>query len=317
MTYQDFLREWDSGISEIMCQTSGSTGTPSNIFLPRIQMVRSAERTNSFFDISPSDTLYSCISPEYIGGKMMMVRSLVANCGFSFEEPSNHPFTSQSRNNDKSYKLVSVVPSQMISILDRLDIIPYVGNFLIGGAAIPKELRNRIIESGISAFESYGMTETSSHIALRKINMDNKWFVTLPGISVFYHSGSLLGIEIAGWKKFYTNDIAEIESQSTFRIIGRNDNIINSGGKKISPEELEDILQTVFSFPFYISSAPDEKWGEKVIFVTTDASIPPEKIIARCKDILPHFKCPKEVRYVESIPLTPNGKIKRKLEKLE
>lgn len=308
MDFNDFKTIWQQAPEVITCHTSGSTGTPSEILLPKAQMIESARRTCSFFGISEGSRLYSCVGADYIGGKMMMVRSLVSGADFGWEPPSNRPL----ENYDGPFiDLMSVVPSQMIYLLDNPEKLSQVGEFLIGGASIPAGLRKRILENGISAWESYGMTETSSHIALRKIDKDDKPFTTLPGITVEYHAGNQLAILIEGWKRFLTNDIAEIESPTGFRILGRADNAINSGGKKIYPEEIEALLSGHFTFPFFISSRKDEKWGEAVVIAVENTPVSDEEILLKCKALLPSFKVPKMVLRLNKIPLTPNGKLKR------
>lgn len=307
MTYDEFKSEWNSTGKDIVCMTSGSTGIPSTISLPKVQMINSARRTSLYFNISSKSRLHSCISPDYIGGKMMFVRSIVSGASFSYECPSNTPL----ENIDRKITLVSVVPSQMINILDSPQKLEKIEHFLIGGAAIPPAVKKKIIDKRVSAYESYGMTETSSHIALRRISVNDDFFKTLPGISVFYHDGNKLGIDINGWKRFLTNDIAFIDSPSSFKILGRADNIINTGGKKVSPEEIESVLQTKLDFPFFISSKKDDKWGQKIVFATTNKDVTLNNINDICRQLLPAFKCPKEIVYMDEIPTTPNGKLKR------
>ncbi|MDE5807717.1 MAG: AMP-binding protein, partial [Muribaculaceae bacterium] len=208
MDFDEFKEQWQSGEENIACRTSGSTGNPSTILLPRQRMIESAARSCTFFNITNESLLYSCVGADYIGGKMMLVRSEVSGAAFNWEIPSNRPLCSYE---GPDIDLLSVVPSQMIHLLNHPELIAKVKRFLIGGAAIPLQIRERIIEAGIEAYESYGMTETSSHVALREIKPDNPWFTALPGIEVFHHSYNLLGIRIEDWKEFLTNDIAEIK----------------------------------------------------------------------------------------------------------
>ena len=309
MTYEEFLSEWNNSSDSIVCQTSGSTGKPTLIEIPKIQMEASALRTCSFFGINSRSHLYSCISPDFIGGKMMMVRSIVSNASFSFETPSNHPFQDY---RGSKIDLVSVVPSQMLYIVENIEKRPPIDCFLIGGAPLSDELREKITQNNINAYESYGMTETSSHIALRKVGKNGNCFKTLPGVTVFNYNGNLLGIEIAGWKEFLTNDIAELKSPHEFLILGRADNIINTGGKKVSPEIMESRLAPFLKAPFYITSRKDLKWGEHVVLATTDRLMSDSEIEAICRSILQPHEAPKEIIRIDRLPLTENGKIKRK-----
>lgn len=307
MTYEQLASEWTDNSTVIKCHTSGSTGTPTDILLPKEQMKRNALRTIGFFSIDSESLLYSCISPEYIGGKMMLVRAMVSGAALGYETPSNRPLQDYS---GPEITLLSIVPSQMIYILDNIDRMPKIKNILIGGSAIPSSLRKRIAASRLNVWESYGMTETSSHIAIRKVEATETPFHTLPGVSVSIKNGAL-EITIEGWKTFLTNDAAEITSPGQFRILGRLDNVIISGGKKIHPEEVERKLSELIKIPFYITSVPDEKWGQRVIMVAEGNEKENGSIIANAYNILPKHEIPKQIFFTRALQRTPNGKIIR------
>lgn len=316
MNYQEFLNEWHNNEDHIICHTSGSTGTPKEIRLSKKIVIESAERTNQYFGLGPDSVFHSCISPDYIGGKMMAVRADVLGAILTFEEPSNKPL--------RNYKgpiidLLAVVPSQMIYILDNIKHIPEIRNIIIGGAKIPEELRIRIASSGLNAYETYGMTETASHIALRKVTKVPSPFRILNGISIKKDSEDRLIISIKSGNpeilKFHTNDLVEIldEEKKSFQIIGRYDNIINTGGKKVNPEIIEEILEKNLGCSVLISSKPDSKWGEKIIMIIEDNRTQEEDsdILATCRSVLPSYAVPKEIIHTK-IEFTPNGKKKRK-----
>ena len=336
MTFEDFLTEWRSDVSFILARTSGSTGVPKEVRLPKDFVAESARRTNDFFSIGPGSRLHSCVSPDFIGGKMMLVRAEMAGATLSWEIPSNQPL----QNIDPTHiiDLLAVVPSQMIHILDNIGSLPKIRNIIIGGSAIHPQLRKRIGESGLNAFETYGMTETASHIALRRIThicegeKENPFHV-LPGIYVTTDSDGCLQIRFESGKIIVTNDLAEIVSPKEFYIHGRRDHIINSGGKKINPIEVEKKIAHLIPFPFYITGEPDEKWGQRVILVIQSSkydgsedpgksglSYPlgsnfPESFCHELLDSLRNFlaphELPKAVRVVSSLPITPSGKLKR------
>lgn len=311
ITYESFKEDWFLATDSIICYTSGSTGIPKEIYLPKKEMILSAKRTCDYFNITSTSHLHSCISPNYIGGKMMFVRSVVSGARFSYEMPSNSPFKEPL--NDY-IDLVSVVPSQMIHILEHQESTRNIGHFLIGGAPLSSKIRNGIIAKGLSAFESYGMTETASHIALRQVREGEDWFKTLPGITVFPHIDNRLGIRIEGWSEFLTNDIAEIKSENSFRILGRADNVINTGGKKVFPENIEYKIAKDLDFPFYISSRKDDKWGEQIVLVvhkSDKTEFTEKKILEICRKRLSSWEVPKEIIGVDHFALTLNGKIKR------
>lgn len=312
MTSQEFLNEWRGRESFIVCHTSGSTGTPKNIRLPKVEVGKSALRTNEFFGINSGSRLHLCISPDYIGGKMMLVRAEIAGCKITEETPSNRPLSGLDKSED--IDLLAVVASQLSFILDNLDSLPHIKHIICGGSTIPLSLRERVENSGLEVFETYGMTETASHIALRRVNKNPEPFVTLPGISVSLEN-ECLAIHIEGWRKIVTNDLAEVFCQNVFNILGRRDNVIISGGKKFYPEEIENMLSAFIRQPFIVTGEDDEKWGERIVCkIETDGLSEPdlEKLATQLRMAIPHDKIPKKFIRVASLPRTPNGKILRK-----
>lgn len=307
MTYNEFEIEWNSDSEDVICHTSGSTGVPNDIKIPKIQMRNSAQRTIKYFNLNSDSHLHSCISPDFIGGKMVFVRSAICGCSYSWEIPTNQPLKNYV---GKDIDIISVVPSQMLYILENKDKMPTIHNYLIGGSSIPNNLRDSIVKTGISAFESYGMTETASHIAIRKITNKNTPFTVLDGITIEEIDG-VLKINIDGWQSLITNDCVKLISNKQFYVIGRSDNVIISGGKKINPETIENILSGYFDFPFAISSIPDEKWGEKLVLVAECESEQLNSIKLTAESILHGAEKPKLYLNINQIPRTENGKIKR------
>ena len=311
MTFEDFLAQWNSGVNEISVKTSGSTGQPKEIKLPRSFMKESAIRTNEFFRITQNSRLHSCVAPDFIGGKMMAVRAATAGCRLSWETPSNQCLSELKAT--ETIDLLAVVPSQMHHILDNLDNLPVIKAIIIGGAKIPPQLRERIADSPLNAFETYGMTETASHIALRKVEKGLVPFKTLGDIRVAKAADNRLSILLPGKQPIITNDIASCLSSTEFFIKGRIDNVINSGGKKINPEEVEEEISRIFDGPFLISCVADEKWGEKIIMIIERPAEERDdsKLLMQIKALLPSWMAPKEIIYVNALPRTANGKIMR------
>lgn len=311
MTFEDFIEEWHNAAPYITVHTSGSTGKPKEIQLKKEFVKESARRTNDFFSIYSGSRLHSCVGADFIGGKMMAVRASLAGCDFTWEKPSNRPLGGLSVSDEIT--LLSVVPSQMIHILDNPDKMPLIRNFLIGGSAITPLLRKRIAETGLRAFESYGMTETASHIALRKIESEEGWFETLPGIDVELDSRGCLVIRFLSGETFVTNDMAVLRSSSKFKIKGRYDNVIITGGKKLHPEDLEKRISSLFESDFLISSEEDEKWGERVILIIegSPSGRTEKEILSEVSKIVERWEVPKSVKWVDKLPRTPNGKIIR------
>lgn len=324
MTLEEFKKHWFGPSDFITVRTSGSTGSPKEIRLLKSRMVESARRTNDFFNIDKSSRLHSCIGFEFIGGKMLAVRAWTAGAEISAERPSNTPLAGFGRTGHIS--LLSVVPSQLDHILSHRENLPSIDSILVGGSAIPPGMVDKILKSGLDVWESYGMTETCSHIALRRAGAESRFF-PLPGIVISTDRRSCLNIRI-GDEEFATNDIAEVDSDGGFMILGRADNVIVSGAKKIHPEQVEFQLSRELAssgYPFRslaISSLPDPKWGEIAVLVIepddyagykveyeADSRLGVPELLEkiRLSSALPHYMLPKEIM-IAKIPLTLNGK---------
>lgn len=254
----NFLLDWLNTETFIMVQTSGSTGKPKQIVLQKSAMIASAKATGLFFDLQPKNTVLLCLSVNYIAGKMMLVRAITLGLHLDTIDPTSEPLST------KKYNFTAMVPMQVQKSLSKLHLVDKI---LIGGAKVSYCLSESILKSNCNAFESYGMTETISHIAIKKIG--ELAFTVLPNVSISVDERSCLVIEALelSLEKITTNDIVEILNATQFILKGRIDNVINSGGIKIFPEEIEEILAKYISVPFFIASKPDEVLGEKVILV--------------------------------------------------
>lgn len=320
MTQKEFEKVWRDANDSVICHTSGSTGVPKEIKLSKDFMKESAKRTNAFFNITSDSRLHTCLDFNYIASKMMTVRADIAGCMLTSEIPSSHPLQEISK--DEIIDLLSVVPTQMDWIISSDS--PWFGirHILVGGAPIGKMLRRLISLSSYDSWETYGMTETASHIALRKIEDDDRPFVTFEGISVFVNENGCLVIDMPDGERLSTNDLAEVLSPNEFRILGRADNCVISGGIKIIPEELERQLGPFIAFDYCVSSVPDSKWGEKLVIVvdTSKTTLSMDLLKAAIGVRLKQYrkilnlgiKAPKEVICLSSLPKAANGKIDRK-----
>lgn len=312
MTSVDFINEWRSGSEYITAHTSGSTGTPKKISLPRSLILASALRTNNFFKINEKSRLHLCLSPDYIAGKMMIIRSIEAKARLTEEIASNFPL--KNNTDPEEIKLIAVVPSQIPGLLTN-NRLPEIRNILVGGSAIPPAIRRMIINSGIRAYESYGMTETASHIALRRITTDTTLpFQLLDGIEMDIKSDGRLRI-FSEHFDLLTNDIAEYAGVNKFRYIGRTDNAIICGGVKIHPENVESIISPAFGdTPFCITGKSDPKWGLIPILVLEGRPMKKEKeteLLLYLKKLHPAYGHPLGIKYIDKFPLTDSGKIRR------
>lgn len=321
MTQQEFEKIWHSESEEVECLTSGSTGEPKEITLSKTFLKESAARTIDFFGIDKDSRLHTCLDFTYIASKMMTVRADLAHCLLTSEMPTNNPLAGIDP--EERIDLLSIVPSQMKGLLESGIERSGIRSILVGGAPIPVGLRRMISESSYNVWETYGMTETASHIALRKVNADDTTpFKTLPGISVSSADNDCLAITIDGHEELVTNDIAKVFSKTEFLILGRADDCIISGGVKIMPQSIEESLGGFIAFDYCISSMPDAKWGERPILVfergdsEMDEGFLRKAIGVRLnqyrKKLDLGVKAPKDVVCVDTIPRTNNGKVDRK-----
>ncbi|MDE5773065.1 MAG: hypothetical protein K2H86_01230, partial [Muribaculaceae bacterium] len=261
----------------------------------------------------PEWRIHSCISPDFIGGKMVAVRSMVADCRFSYEQPSNEPVMCAE---EGPIDMVSIVPSQMVYVLDHPDMFTHVKRYLIGGSPLPLGMKDLIKERGLEVWESYGMTESASHIAVRHV-ADNTLFMPLPGIDISCDERSCLVIKGVSESDIVTNDIVEITDKNKFKVIGRHDNVIITGGRKVNPEWLEDMIASItgIKHPMLVAGIPDEKWGNRIVLYIEGAQMNADEarmMMSKMRDSLEPWQCPKEIYYVDTLARTPNGKIIRK-----
>lgn len=303
-----FVGEWYNDSSYVEVSTSGSTGTPKKIKVLKKLMVNSALMTCGYLKLEPGDNALLCLSTGYIAGKMMVVRAIVADLNLTVVEPSGTPFI------DKPYAFCAMVPMQVFNILSSPEqqfSINQIGKLIIGGGAVSSSLRGMIEHLTVECFATYGMTETVSHIALRKLNGADKQssYYPLSEVKVSLDERSCLVIDapLVTTSILTTNDIAEILDDGSFRILGRIDNIINSGGIKIIPEVVEAKLSGCTNRSFAISSVPDDRFGEKIVLVVEGEN----QSIFNFNDVLQPYERPKLIIVVNAIPTTANGKINR------
>jgi O-succinylbenzoic acid--CoA ligase len=246
------------------------------------------------------------LSANYIAGKMMLVRAITLGLHLDTIDPISAPLST------KKYNFIAMVPMQVQKSLSKLHLVDIV---LIGGAKVSNTLSESILKTNCNAFESYGMTETISHIAIKKIGA--KAFTVLPNVVISVDNRNCLVIEALelSKEKITTNDIVEILNATQFILKGRIDNVINSGGIKIFPEEVEEILARFISVPFFVASKPDEILGEKVILVLEAT---PFAIDNSVFSELSKYQIPKEILFLKSFVRTETQKINRKksLEKI-
>lgn len=305
---KDFINEWKSPSEYVTAHTSGSTGVPKAIYLFKKDMIASAKATNERFGINSSSVLGLPLSVDYIAGKMMCVRALTAECQLYEMPVSNHLRI------EREIDLLAVVPSQVDSLLTDGNAPRLVKNIIVGGAPLDKPRIDALCEKGFNAYLTYGMTETCSHVALSNLLQDDGIFKAMPGISFSTDNRNCLVIKAPSFSfgELVTNDIVELIDDDSFRWVGRFDNVINSGGIKISAEELENEISKFVKMPFYIVGCEDDRWGEVPVMVFEGDRSNEQGVIDLLRSHLDHRLCPKRVIAVEALPLTSNGKILRR-----
>ncbi len=307
-----FLEEWFSSSPTIAVHTSGSTGTPKSIEVRKKDMINSANNSCDFFNLCRADRCLICLPMGFIAGKMMVVRALVRSLNLIVGLPSLLPFVRL----DNHIKFMAITPMQLENILindaTKRD-LSKVKQILLGGSGVSSLLKEKIKHLSPHIYSSYGMTETLSHIAIQRLNgaMVQNHYTTLPQYSISQSATSTLNIHLP-WQKeeVCTNDIVEMISPTEFRYIGRLDNIINSGGIKISPERVENILAPLIDTSFAISSVKDEILGEKIVLIS-DKHIDLADITKQAKKTIESKWLPKAFIKIPYMPYTKNGKIDR------
>lgn len=313
MTVEDFIGEWHDNKDYIIAHTSGSTGKPKEVRLLKSDMRCSARATNQFFNIGNNSRLMLCLSPDYIAGKMMIVRALEANAELIVESPSNHPLSDY---DGSRIDLIAVVPSQALFLANHVSLLNKVSSMIVGGGEIAPELWEKLAVLPYRIYSTYGMTETCSHVALAKISREKEPYKALPGVEFAVDDRDCLIIKAPKYSfgKLVTNDIVRLLSPLSFKWIGRYDNVINTGGIKVFPEEVEQKIAHIIPTRFYIGSRKSEKWGnEVVLFMECDGLSDYQKdiIMADISNILSPIERPKDIIFLEKFQETSSGKIKR------
>ncbi|KAA0126081.1 AMP-binding protein [Chryseobacterium sp. SN22] len=309
----NFLDEWFSDSKTVKVQTSGSTGTPKVFEIEKSKMVNSAEMTCNFLGLKEGNTALICLPVEYISGKMMVVRSVIRKLKLIVADPSVKPV--EHLNNEIDF--CAMTPLQVENSLDQLHLIK---NLIIGGAAVSESLKNKILQvlaesdTQTTIFETYGMSETLSHIALKQIApQGEEYFKAFENVDISKDERGCLKIFAPNVNSeiLQTNDLVDIKNGNRFRFLGRVDNVINSGGAKIFPEQLEALVKKEIANEALFLGIDDESLGQKLILVIEGN--PSEELNHKLSNIgyQEKFHRPKEIIFMEKIPRTPNGKVNR------
>ncbi len=309
----DFLLDWLSASDTLFVKTSGSTGKPKNIPLKKSAMINSALATGQYFDLQPEDTALLCLSTQHIAGKMMLVRAMVLGLHLDVIVPSSFPME---RTKGK-YDFAAMVPLQ---VQNSLDDIGQIKTLIVGGAPISNSLSKHLSNQSTSVYETYGMTETMTHIAVKRVSGQNGkgmkgCFETLPGVGISKDERGCLTIQAPRIMDavIITNDLVDIVDENHFKWLGRYDNVINSGGVKLIPEQIEEKLSVLVENRFFVTGIPDDDLGEQLVLFIEGIREQGQVLSKKIKELgtLEKFEVPKQIFYVKNFLETPSGKVQR------
>lgn len=317
-----FWQEWQAGKQAFELQTSGSTGTPKKITVHRNQLIASAQMTLTALRLKKNDTALICLDSRYVAGRMMLVRSWIGDLNMVAVEPSANPFENLTT---EKINFVALVPYQLKTILSspEKEWFNQIKHVIVGGAPLDEATKKKLQPFSAQFYETFGMTETLSHIALKKVNGPEKsdYFHILPGVHIGQDERACLWIEAQHLaNRIITNDVVEMKSLEEFMWLGRVDNVINSGGIKIFPESTERKIENIFSemrLPnrYFVAGLPDEKWGQKVALVI-EGELPKaitDRLADELKKRLSKFEIPRSIEFIARFAETATGKVNRGL----
>ncbi|GAA3923044.1 AMP-binding protein [Hymenobacter algoricola] len=319
----DFCRQWLNGAQEFGLRTSGSTGKPQLVTMRRRQLAASARRTGDYFGLGPGDRMLVCLNCEFVGGLMMLVRGLELNLHLTIVEPHADPLALLPVT--ARFDFASFVPLQLREVLahhyaSRLNQMKAV---LVGGATVESSLEKEVQKLKVPVYLTYGMTETASHIALRRLNgpAATPFYQVLPGIHIDQDARGCLTVraDVTDDRLVTTNDRVRLVDSHEFEWLGRADFVINSGGVKVQAEKVEQVLEVALAelgLPHraFVAGRPDARLGEQVTAFLEGAPLPEtqaKKLLALLGERLERYERPRELLYVPQFRTTASGKLDR------
>ena len=320
----DFCQNWLDGQQEFVLKTSGSTGEPKPISLTRNQMIASANLTGKTFGLRMGDKALVCLNVDYIAGIMMLVRGMELGLALTIIEPTGNPLQNIE---NPCFDFYAFVPLQLQNLLENKENIEILNKskaVIVGGAAVNEVLEKEILKLSVPVYSTYGMTETVSHIAIRRLNGRNKSeiFQVLEGVRIGIDERNCLNIiaEASNNELVQTNDIVEILNEREFQLIGRFDNIINSGGVKIQLEKVEKLIENEIKLlnpkRYFAYGVPDSTLGQKLVLFVEGEEVNDDLkniFFKNIQSILTKYEVPKEIYFVEKFIELPTGKIDKKI----
>lgn len=311
----DFLMDWLDGNDFITVRTSGSTSQPKTIRLKKQHMVNSALSSGDFFGITVGDSALHCLPAEFIAGKMMLVRAMILGLEIDLVEPSVDPM----KKLGGTYDFAAMTPMQLNNSLAKLG---QIKKLIVGGAPVSKELIEELQDKSAFVYETYGMTETVTHIAARQLNhfrnpeeVESSYFKALPNVLLETDERGCLVIQAPhiAEEAIVTNDLVNIVEENQFEWLGRYDNIVNSGGVKLIPELIEEKFAQAIGKRFFVCGMPDSELGDKLVMVIEDNAAEEANYWELLKAVkgLGKYELPKTLFFVDRFKETENGKVIR------
>lgn len=308
-SHLEFMLEWMNKESHIGVQTSGSTGRPTEFQVPKQSMAASAAMTAKYFDCFQGTSALLALPSTYIAGKMMLVRAMTLGWKLTAIEPTSTPMAYV----QAPFGFAAFTPMQLAVVSEeQLELLNQFGVVLVGGAAVTNALRKVLSKGSGNFFETYGMAETLSHVALRPIQSTEQPFQALPGVTFTADDQGRLRIHAPHISSeiFQSRDVVQIVSDTSFLYRGRYDRVINSGGIKLFAEVIEEKLSAIIDVPFCISSLPDDTLGQRVvIYIETERPIVIPEWKEKVRSVLDKYEVPKEIIPIRRFTRTHSGKI--------
>lgn len=308
-----FIQEFiDDSKDYFVVKTSGSTGAAKELKILKRYAIASAEKTVSFFNLKPDATAHLCMNANYIGAKMMIVRALAGSLHLTYSEPTADALSKIYHDVD----FCACVPIQLRDLVEKLPLgNRHIKTLIIGGGVLDSKLKMRLISQHTNYYQTFGMTETISHIALLPINGEDQFYTVLSGVRISQDADSnclIIDAPDIGITGLLSNDLIHYVSETQFEWLGRVDDIINSGGIKINPIELEAKIVGLIEQPFFIGSRPDDLLGNKLILLiqTEDSNIT-QMVAQQFKTVLTKYELPKEIYCLPKFVYTDTQKINR------
>lgn len=308
---------WKLGISQTLEQwrdnafsvkTSGTTGPPSTILFDRDELIKSSLSTKEAFSLSEHDRALLCLPAQFIAGKMMIIRAIVLKLDLHVVVPDSRP----TENMTGKYQFAAMVPNQLANSLNRAD--RSIAKIIVGGGPVSMQLQEQIgSEPAITIWQTYGSTETCTHVATRNLSagetnysaLSNVRFSTTPDNRLIIHTPHLKQ------SVHVTNDVVALESDTSFTWLGRADNVVLSGGLKIYPEQLEKKCEPVLDVPFFFGKEADSTLGESLV-LHVEGTVNEFEILNRISSLLERHEIPKRVVHHVRFKRTETGKVIRR-----